>query len=341
MSVATEAIPRRTRRAAMPRHIAPMLALLAERLPARQADYAFEFKWDGVRALLFFDGQRLRIESRNLLDVTAHYPEFQALAPQFRGRRLILDGELVALNERGQPDFPLLTRRMHVQAPSPALLARVPVTYMVFDILYLDGKLLFELPYLERRALLARVPLSGPALVPPFAPGAGDELLQAARDLALEGVVAKKLASPYEPGRRGPAWLKIKNIHTTELVVGGWVPERSQRGRGRVGALLLGYYADGVLRYAGRVGTGFDAAEHEHLTARLQHLASSSSPFADAVPRKDVLFVKPRLVAQIEYRRWPEGGSIQQAAYKGLRTDKAPEEVTGGLQPEFGVQPLG
>ena len=154
-------------------------------------------------------------------------------------------------------------------------------------------------------------------------------MLQSAQATGMEGVVAKQLDSRYEPGRRSPAWRKIKVIFGQELVIGGWIPQEQLPSH--IGSLLMGYYegqgAQRRLRYAGRLGSGFSQAEHERLVGELSKIRRTTSPFGEAVPRRDVIFVEPRLVAEVEYRRWPEGGMIQQAAYKGLRWDKSATEI--------------
>ena len=310
----------------LPGHIEPMLALLSD-LPTDPARYGFEYKWDGIRALFFWDGNRLRIESRNLIDITAHYPEFADLGRALGSRSMVLDGEIVAL-EDGRPSFPLLTHRLHLAADRVDRGAReVPAFYYVFDIIFLDGRWATPLPYHARRELLEGLKLKHRAVVvPPSYPGEGTVMLAAARERKLEGVVAKRLDSPYEPGRRTGAWRKTKIVGRQEFVVGGWQPERSSGDR--IGSLLVGYYDRGLgLVYAGRVGTGFTGQMHRELVPRLKKLERKVSPFRPPQPGREARWLSPRLVAEIEYRRWPRGGSLQQASFKGLRTDKPPETV--------------
>jgi bifunctional non-homologous end joining protein LigD len=313
-----------------------MLAVLAQELPAGPDQYGFEYKWDGVRALCYWDGRRLRLESRNQLEITHRYPELHVLADALGSRSAILDGEIVALDDNDRPSFPLLQSRMHVNDPAAIrrLVDQVPVRYLLFDLLHLDGRSTMERSYRARRDMLEQLTLVGPTWqVPPAHIGEGQAMLQAARETGLEGIVAKQVDSVYQPGRRSPDWLKIKVVARQEFVVGGWVPEGGTN-VGRVGSLLLGYYEPDpasprrkVLRFAGGVGTGFNDRWHRALTASLKPLTRGASPFVDPVPKPAALYVEPILVAEIEYRRWPAGGQVHQAAFKGLRTDKDPRKV--------------
>jgi bifunctional non-homologous end joining protein LigD len=313
-----------------------MLAVLSAELPGDLEDWGFEYKWDGVRALCYWDGRTLRLESRNQLDITHRYPELHILADALGSRSAVLDGEIVALDEADRPSFPLLQNRMHVNDPVAIrrLVDEVPVRYLVFDLLYLDGRSTIERSYLHRRDLLEQLTIIGPSWqVPPAHVGEGAAMLQAARDNALEGIVAKRIDSVYEPGRRSPDWLKIKVVQRQEFVIGGWVPEGGNN-LNRVGSILLGYYepaaagrAGKVLRFAGGVGTGFNDRWHRTLSGTLKPITRATSPFADPVPKRDAIFVEPILVAEIEYRRWPAGGMVHQGAFKGLRTDKDPRKV--------------
>ena len=320
----------RVRRAAMPELIEPMLATLSSRLPAAQGDYAYEYMWDGVRAICRWDGKRFSLQSRNRLDISNRYPELWPLGDVFGSRSVMLDGEVIALDEAERPSFSRLQRRMHVRDMGAVrrLMGEVPVYFVIFDVLWLDGKSLIERAWTERRDRLEELTLSGPAWLPsPAHIGEGAGVLAAAKQMKLEGIVAKKLDSPYRPGVRSPEWLKIKNVNDQEFVVGGWIPEAGTR-TNRIGSLLIGYYDEAKrFRYAGGVGTGFNDEDHRRLSQMLQSLGQKESPFADPVPKRGALFVKPKVVAQIEYRRMGPQGIIQQAAFKGLRTDKNAKDV--------------
>jgi bifunctional non-homologous end joining protein LigD len=307
-----------------------MLATAAGEIPADARRYNFEWKWDGVRALAFIERGRLRLESRNLRDITVSYPELQGLAAAVSSDGVILDGEIVALGDDSMPSFASLQRRMHVGDPRVAgrLAREIPVWYVLFDVLYVGGRSVMDEPYTQRRRRLEELKLAGPNWqVTAGHIAEGSAMLNAARASHLEGIVAKRLDAPYEPGRRSRAWLKIKTVTRQEFVVGGWVPEVGTREH-RVGAMLLGYFnGRGALRYAGRVGTGLVGRDHAMLSAMFRELTSAHSPFSEAVPVPGARFVDPKVVVEVEYRRWPAGGLVQQASYKGVRDDKQPAEV--------------
>jgi bifunctional non-homologous end joining protein LigD len=315
----------------MPDKLVPMLARPGT-LPRDDENWAYEVKWDGVRAICHSEPGRMRLHSRNLLDITPRYPELGRLNRALSHHRAILDGEVVALDADGRPSFGALQRRMHVGSESAVRrLARdTPVTYMIFDLLWLDGHSLMELPYAERRARLEELDLKEGERwrVPDHVVGHGAELLAATAEQGLEGVIAKRLDSPYEPGRRSANWLKIKNFARQEVVVGGWMPGEGRR-RDRIGSLLVGVGEDDGLRYAGRVGTGFTEQELDRLAGLLGPLQRDDSPFAPGVPKppRDAVFVDPRLVAEVEFREWTDSGQLRAPSYKGLRDDKPAELV--------------
>jgi bifunctional non-homologous end joining protein LigD len=318
--------------APLPEKIVPMMARTGT-LPRDDEDWAFEVKWDGVRAICHSEPGRMRLHSRNLLDITPRYPEVGRLNRALSHHRAILDGEIVALDAEGKPSFGALQRRMHVGSESTVrrLAKETPVTYIIFDLLWLDGHSLMELPYSERRARLAELELGdgGRWRVPDYVVGHGEQLLAATEQQGLEGVIAKRLDSKYEPGRRTPSWLKIKNVDRQEVVVGGWVPGDGKR-RDRIGALLVGVRDDnGDLRHVGRVGTGFTEAELDRLAEKLRPLEREDSPFAPGGPKipRGAVFADPELVAEVEFREWTDGGQLRAPSYKGLRDDKPAELV--------------
>ena len=322
--------PEDPQREPFPERLVPMLAS-SGKLPAPERGWSFEVKWDGVRAIAYLQPGRLRLESRNLREITDAYPEVRGLLLQTGMRDAVLDGEIVAFDDAGRPSFERLQRRMHVSSPSAVrrLMGSTPVVYAIFDLLYLDGRSLMELPYRERRALLERLELGGPAWrVPAVHPQQGVRLLEATRVQGLEGVVAKRLDSRYEPGRRTGAWVKVKHTLRQELVIGGWLPGEGRRAQ-RIGALLMGYYEHGTFRYAGRVGTGFTDVTLEELGRRLAPLRRDGTPFGSApkLPRNAV-FVEPCVVAEIELREWTAERIMRAPSFKGIREDKAPREVT-------------
>ncbi len=311
----------------MPAHLVPMLARLGP-LPATAQHFGFEIKWDGIRALSYYEPGRFRIESRNLNDITAQYPELRRLGRQLGSRDAILDGEIVAFDEQGRPSFGLLQQRMHLtrDADIKRRAKLVPVRYVLFDVLYLEGRSVMGRPYEERRALLESLGLEGSHWqTPGYHRGEGEALVEATAKNGLEGVVAKRLDSTYSPGRRSPHWIKVKNKRRVRLVVGGWLPEKERPER--LGALLVGYFDDqGKLRYAGRVGTGFDAKQRTRLERLLGSLDRARTPFEGGRVTRGARHVEPQLVAEVEFTEWTNDGMLRHPSYKGL-AEAAPERV--------------
>jgi bifunctional non-homologous end joining protein LigD len=315
----------------LPRHVKPMLATLST-LPPDHERWAYEIKWDGIRAIAFCETGRLRLESRNLRDITSHYPELRGLAAELGSREAVLDGEVVAFDDDGQPNFERLQSRMNLasEAAVRRRMADRPVTYLAFDLLHLEGRSLIDAPYTERRDRLEELGLDGPHWqTPRYHRGEGEELLRLTRARGLEGLVAKRLDGRYLVGRRSRAWLKVKNILSQDLVIGGWLPGRGRRS-GTLGAILVGYHGEGGeggLRYAGRVGSGFTDDELDRLTALLEPLRASESPFVGRQPPREAVFVEPRLVAEVAFREWTAARTLRAPVYKGLRPDADPSEV--------------
>jgi bifunctional non-homologous end joining protein LigD len=289
-----------------------------------------------MRALCFVEDGRLRIQSYNERDVTVSWPELAGLPDALPVAQVLLDGELVATDDDGRPSFGLLQQRMHVADPAEAVrrAAEVPVAYVAFDLLHLDGHDLTGMPLSDRRRLLDQV--LEPAARWRTSPlhDDGPALLAAATAQGLEGVVAKRLDSRYEPGRRTRTWLKVKVRLRQEMVVGGWLPGEGNR-TGRIGALLVGYHpaaGPGPLTFAGRVGTGFKDAELQRLGRLLDDLATDVCPFDPPPPRAEILrgprWVRPELVAELEFGEWTGDGRLRHPSYLGLRDDKTAVEVT-------------
>ena len=334
-------------RVPMPESVTPMLAKLADLPPEDQQDsWGFEVKWDGIRAVVFAQGGRIRITTRTGNDVTDHYPELAALGRALGSRDAVLDGEIVAFDDDGRPSFQRLQSRLGLTSRTTiaARAARTPVRYCAFDLLHLDGRDLRALPYVERRAQLRElVDDAAYWQVPRHYVGDGTALLDAVVDQGLEGIVAKRLTSPYREGSRGRDWLKIKQQQRQEFVICGWT-EGDGRRAGSIGALLLAYHdQEGRLRYAGGVGTGFSDATLTDLADRLGPLEQRTSPLEVGGPdparpgkwqamrgrtrRAAVHHVRPELVCEVEFTEFTRDGTLRHPSFKGLRTDKDPRDV--------------
>ncbi|MGN9889657.1 non-homologous end-joining DNA ligase [Micromonospora sp. L31] len=302
----------------------PMLAMTGP-LPVDDG-WAYEFKWDGVRALADITGGRQHMYARSGVEITAAYPELITLAEQVDDA--LLDGEVVLLNQTGQPSFTALAERMHVRDPAKAarLAAAAPVTYMIFDLLRLRGEDLTGRSYRERRAALEALGLGAARwAVPPFFPD-GAATYEAAGEHGLEGVMAKRVDSVYRAGVRSPDWLKVKLEVTGDFVIGGWRP-----GARKIGGLLVGVPGpDGRLIYRGRVGGGIGAALERELLRELEPLRAAASPFSGDVPREDArgaIWVTPRVVVEVKYGQRTPDGRLRFPRVLRLRPDKPPEEV--------------
>ena len=313
-----------------PSRFTPMLATLAG-LPDDDTAWGYEFKWDGVRAVGYVQGGELALRSRKAEDVTARYPELQPLPDVLSAHDVVVDGEIVALDAQGRPDFGALQHRMHRTGGQEVrrLAAAAPVTYLVFDLLALDGEDLLDLPYAARRERLDGLHLAGHRWAEtPWFRGGGAQVRAASLENGLEGVVAKRLDSPYRPGVRGPEWRKVKNVRTQSVVVGGWRPGQGRRAGG-VGSLLVGVPDDeGRLVYVGHVGTGFTQQDLRDLEGMFT--ARTTSPFDGALPRevtRDAHWVEPTLVGEVGYAVWTADGRLRHPAWRGLRDDLDVDDV--------------
>jgi bifunctional non-homologous end joining protein LigD len=313
----------------MPERIEPMKASTGA-LPRNDEDFGYEIKWDGVRAVVHLDAGHVEAWGRSGADFTPRYPELREMARALGSARMILDGELVAFDSDGRPSFQAMQGRMHLDSDSAVRrrMRDVPVTYVIFDLLWLEGHSTLPLAYERRRELLESLELEGPRWrVPAYHRGDGAALLAASKAQSLEGILAKRLDCPYEPGRRVSGWIKVKNVATQDVVVGGWTPGEGSRGSG-LGALCVGVHdADGRLVYAGKVGTGFTDSTLALLKRELEPLRSDESPFAGRQPPKGTVFVEPRLVARVEFREWTKAGTLRAPSFKGLRSELPPEQV--------------
>jgi bifunctional non-homologous end joining protein LigD len=311
----------------MPDRLEPMLARPGG-LPREAEKWGFEVKWDGIRTVAFVDHGHISLQGRNFTDFTRRYPEVRPLARELGARRAILDGEIVAFDAEGRPSFERLQTRMHLASDS-AVKRRVrdtPVVYVAFDLLYLDGHSTFALTYEQRRELLEALELEGPSWrAPAYHRGEGKALLDATRELGIEGIVAKRLDSTYDPGRRTGGWLKIKNVRDQDVVIGGWTPGEGGRSS-TLGALAVGVMDEGKLSYAGKVGTGFTEQTLALLQRELEPLRTETSPFEGRQPPKGTVFVEPKLVARVELREWTRSGTMRAPSFKGLRDDVDPQD---------------
>jgi bifunctional non-homologous end joining protein LigD len=322
----------------MPDLIKPMLASPGH-LPdaAHDPDWAYEMKWDGVRAVTYAEGGRIVAMSRNDRDVTVSYPEVLSVGPALDGIEAVLDGELVAFDpDTGRPSFGTLQSRMHVAdaATVARLAARIPITYVIFDVLRLQGRPTTSLPYRDRRGLLEQLDLNGDQFqtVPVFfgADTPGADVWQASSEQGMEGVVAKRLDAAYEPGRRSPNWLKVKHFRDQEVVIGGWRPGAGRRA-GRIGSLLMGIPGPDGLAYIGSVGTGFTDNQLDALGRLFAPLARPSTPFANSLPNAvtaDAHWVEPTIVGEVAFGEWTADNQLRHPSWRGLRPDKSPGDVT-------------
>ena len=292
--------------------VAPMKAAIGNLPPASQDDqWAYEIKWDGYRTLAFVRDGAVRLQSSTGIDVTGTYPELAGFAEAVNAGSAIVDGELVVLDAEGRPNFGMLQRH------------QTQVAFYAFDVLQIEGTDCIALPYEQRRALLTALVEAGPNwMVPAHRVGDGAALLAASAARGLEGVMAKRLGSPYQPGKRSPNWRKVKNRQRLEVVVGGFDVGTGSRST-TFGSLLVGLpEADGSLRFCGAVGTGFTQARLEALAVQLRGLAQRDCPFSSLPPRSylkaDVTWVRPELRAIVEIAEITNDGFIRHPSFIDL-----------------------
>jgi len=310
----------------MPAAIEPMKATLADK-PPRGDEWLFEVKWDGVRAIAFVDHEQVRLMSRTGNWCEKQYPELSVIHHYLAGEQMILDSEVAVLDEKGISRFALIQPRIAQSDPNAVahLTRSHPVVMFAFDLLYLDGYDLRGVALSERKRLLEEILTPSPVLrISAHFPGAGEQLLEAARDNGLEGIVAKRATSRYE-SRRSREWLKLKVVSQQEFLICGYTAgERSY-----FGALVLGLYDQGKLAWVGNVGTGFDQKTMEQIHRRMQPLVTEKSPFAERpkIPG-EVTWVRPELVAMVKFANWTPDQRLRAPVFLGLRTDVDPRDVT-------------
>jgi bifunctional non-homologous end joining protein LigD len=307
--------------------VRPMLASKGTYVP-RGEDWVHEVKWDGVRALTDVRDGKLRMYSRNGNDITIAWPELST--SPLVDRDLLVDGEIIALNEHGLPDFRMLQDRMHLRNAQTArrLSASNPATYMVFDLLRLDGEDLTGLTWEERRARLEGLGLDSSWQVPAVYDD-GQMLHDATLAQGLEGVVSKRRSSKYFPDRRTDSWLKLAHRLSASYVVGGWRPQEGSSA-GNLAAVLVGEMTPDGLLYRGRVGSGIGPKAGAQLTKLLAGRDRDDSPFDDEVPKVDALgthWVEPFLVVEVDSHATAKNQRLRQPSYRGVRADLSPEDL--------------
>ena len=310
----------------MPRYL-PMLAG-GNGVPPNPSAYLLEPKLDGVRIIAEVGGE-VTLLNRKGGEVTSHYPEVGGLAAALAPHRAVLDGEVVTFNEAGASSFQRLQRRMHVLQPSARLVAETPVVFVAFDLLWLDGEALVDRPQTERRAALDSLAIKGSAWqTAPVLDATPEELMEACRRLGLEGFMAKRRDAAYQPGRRSPAWCKVKVGRRREFVVGGWSTGSGSRAES-IGSLALGVYeqAGERLFYVGQAGSGLNEEMIRQLQKLFAQIGVEEPPFVNKPPLK-LHYVRPLLVVEIAYTEVTETGTLRQPSIKGLRTDLVATEVT-------------
>ncbi len=314
----------------LPNSIEPMKASLAE-IPSVSDGWATEIKWDGVRAISFCEDGELRLQGRRLNDITGLFPEIEPLGHQAAAEGTVLDGEMVAFDEDGIPSFQRIQKRLRQDGERLRNRSYV-ATFIIFDLLYADGVDMRDRPYSERREQLEARGLNGPTWqTPDYLEVDIGSTLEATAEQGLEGLVVKRLSSPYRGGSRNHDWLKLKNRNRQEFVVGGWLPGKGSR-RDTIGSLLLGYWENSPgrgehLRYAGRVGSGFSQGDLEAIADDLSGFGRDDSPFEDMPQTSGAHFVNPLRVVEVEFSEWTHDQRLRHPVFIGMRRDKDPGDV--------------
>ena len=319
----------------VPDALKPMLAVPGTEPPEGDGEWAYEFKWDGMRVLARVDGGRLGMVSRNGNDVTRQFPELRGFGESLGSRQVLADGELVVLGPDGRPSFSLLQHRIHNESAAAVkrLSAAQPASLVLFDLLHLDGESLLARTYDERRSALEGLGIGAAhwGLTGSFTDATGTEMLRASVDAGMEGVVAKRRSSRYRPGRRSHDWIKVKNQRMQEVVIGGYTRGNGNRS-GDFGALVLGVRSSGPrkLTFVGKVGTGFSDEDRADLLVALRRLDRSTSPFDAPLPSalvREASWVTPKLVGEVRFSEWTADGHLRHPVWRGLRPDKSVRDV--------------
>jgi len=309
----------------MPPSIVPMKSFLAEK-PPKGDDWLFEIKWDGVRAICFIDGKSVRMTSRTGHSCERQYPELSVIGHQLAAEQAVLDGEIAVLDKNGVSSFSLIQPRIAVADPNVIahLARRTPVILFVFDLLYLDGYDLRNVPLIERKRVLQSIlKPSGVMRFSEHFVNQGDEMLQAARATGLEGILAKRAQSKYQ-SKRSQDWLKIKIVSQQEFVICGYTTGE----RDYFSSLVLGLYDNGKLVYVGNVGTGFDQNLLEVIFRRIEPLTTTRSPFGETPQMlREAIWVRPEVVCEVKFASWTEDGRLRAPVFLGLRTDVEAKEI--------------
>jgi DNA ligase D-like protein (predicted ligase) len=317
----------------MEEQIRPMLAKVAK--PFDSSDFIFELKLDGTRTIAYIWKERVKLLNRRLVDFTSRYPEFWDLGKHMNARNCILDGEVVVFSKEGIPDFYALQTREHVSSPMRIRLLSqaIPATFVVFDILYLDGKDLTSKPLIERKRILEKVVKEGEhLLISKWVETHGVKFFEEVRKRGLEGIMAKRKDSPYLIGKRSDHWLKIKVLQTLDCVIIGFTKGSGWRGP-YFGALVLGIYKEGKLICIGKVGTGWSEDNLKRIKQKLEKLITQGCPVSKTMPnwkdyerKHSITWVRPRLVCEVQFMEFTKELELRAPSFKRLRKDKAPRE---------------